>query len=358
MFNNQAMHICLDGFVGLNNASKWSSQYLTEGMLANALPDSEPLSPQLKRILNGSIDKVLYSVINQKKINETVKTVLDEFQFYEGKADYSELNPNAGRFVGIQFEMKANQDLAVVINKVSLQIDNACPDLKLYLYSDDDVAPLAVIDTPYTFSRAVQWFDTGLKLTNGNTNYYLGYYEDDLPNGAQSIRKKINYVDGSGCKSCGTNEAVRRNFATRSKYMTTQPFYIHAEHLNDRDLPDLRYISEVDNNNYGINIHATIGCDITAFLCRNKYLLGEPIALQYAIDLLNAIMTSLRDNSRLEKSKAEIAYLLNGSTDQRGGGLNYELKKMIDALSIDLSGLNKVCLPCVNKATMSYRGLR
>lgn len=359
MFDNQNIHACLDNCVTLDDAAKYSMQYINDAMLSKVFSQYEDYQTKIFHVTQGAIDKVLYAVVNKKKIAENVKSVLDDFQLYDGRADFDNKNSNLGRFVGVKFTLKANNDLSVLINKVSFQLDMPSPDLKLYLFSDD--SPTAISTTPcnYNAGRAVKWFDTDIRLSESTTNYYLGYFETDLAEGAQSIKKVLDYVGGySTCQTCGYNETTARYYQARVKYVDIQPFYIDADNLNGVELPDMTYANYVDQNNFGMNIHATVGCDITDFLCRNKSLLREPIAIQMAIDLLTAIMTSQRDNVQVEKAKSEIAYLLNGDKTQYSKGLYGQLDNAIDALSFDLSGINKVCLPCAKKPGLVYRGLR
>jgi len=42
----------------------------------------------------------------------------------------------------------------------------------------------------------------------------------------------------------------------------------------------------------------------------------------------------------------EILYEIDGDTQGRKGGLRYMLDKAIDEIQFDMTGIDKVCLPC------------
>lgn len=357
MFNNETVHSCLDNVASIEDAQKWCPSYLTYAILDAAASEDIDMGTALARVAKGAVDKVLYSVVNRKKINETVKSVLSDFQLFDGRADFESKNSNTGRFVGLMFTLRANQDLQVLIDKVAVQFDMPCPNMKLYLFSDDQPEALSVTPINYTGNRGVQWNSVKLNLSNNTTTYYLGYFETDL-GAAQSIKKKLDYVNGyAGCSTCGQNSNTNAYYQARSKYMTIQPFYVDSSYLDGIDMPIMNNMVMVDQNNFGLNLHMSAGCDISDFLCRNAALLTEPLNLQFAIDALGLIMMSTRTTAILEKAKQDIAYVLSGDKTQYNKGLNGELEKMIDALNIDLSSINEVCLPCAKKQGMRYRGL-
>lgn len=359
MFNPTEVHQCLDSLVSLDaNISKHAPTYLNSAILTNAFPIGATVNDEINKVIKGSVDKMLYTVINQKKINTLVKSIIADFKLFDGRADFDNKNANTGRFVGLRFKMHANQDLVLTLKRVSFQIDMVAPDLKLYLYSDDTPSEaLKVIETPYTANRGVQWFDV---LTNNDTNlnlpslsddetyYYLGYFETDLPESAQSIKKAMNFTEAP-CGTCQGMEQQRTWFKARTLYTEIQPFYVDAQHLNGIELPDMNNAIFVDRNNFGMNIDANIQCDISDFICQNKQLFIEPLALQSAIGLLEVIIHSERDNIELQKAQQGCIYILNGNSDNNFNGLYKTYNKMIDALDIDMSNFNKACMPCSKK---------
>lgn len=360
MFQNSIVQACLLPIVTLDgNISKHAPTYLNEDVLTKAIPTTAVFNTYIQKIISGSIDKMLYSVINQKKINTLIKSVVADFKLFDGKADYDNKNANTGRFCFLEIKAKNNEDLVMMLKRVSFQFDTACPDLKLYLYSDNSpVTALKVIPLNYTTPLAVQWFDT---LTNGDTNlnlpslsdddttYFLGYYESDLAPGTQSIKKVVNFNEMPSCSSCSSNQAQVTHYKTRVQYIDMRIGYVDAQNLDGVALPDMQHAVWVDRNNFGMNIDANIICDISEFICSNKQIFVEPLAMQVAIDLLNVIIHSERDNIDLQKAMQGAIYALNGNQDNYFMGLYKVYNKMIDALDVDISGFNKSCLSCVKK---------
>lgn len=311
------------------------------------------LSEQIELSIKSSIDKLLQAVFVRKKLNSLVKSVLDDFYLYDGRADFNNKNANNGRFVGFRISLNHLKDIAVNVGRISFQIDTPSPDLKLYVYNTSDPNPIKVIPIDYNQDRAVKWFDLeAVNLTSPDGDYIIGYYESDLPAGAQSIKKETNLVDMPYCSSC--NGRDYQLFKKRSKYMSIQPFYVDASNLNGTELWDESVEVYQERNNYGMNLLMTASCDLTDFIIRNKTLFAETLANQAAADILLAMQYSTNDNQLNQKIKAELNYALYGNKENYNKGLIADTEKSIGALSFDLSSLNPVCLPC-NETVMVGR---
>lgn len=366
MFNPTIVKNCLKTAVTLEgNIEKHAPTYLVEDILADAFPMDAEFATKVLKVIEGSIDKMLYEVLNKKKITTLVKSVIADFKLFDGRADFENKNANLGRFCFIQFTPKNNEDVVLTLKRVSFQIDMAAPDLKLYLYSDDNPnEALKVLETAYTANRGVQWFDTLTNtdaalnlppLNDDDTTYYLGYYESDLPPAAQSIKKVINFTEGPNCSSCAGNATNIQYFKTRTQYVDIKIGYVDAQNLNGIELPNMDDAIYVDKNNFGMNIDANMTCDISAFICGNKQIFIEPLAMQAAIDFLNIIVHSERDNIEMQKAAQGALFLLNGSSENNYNGLYKQYGKMIDALDIDMSSFNAACLPCSKKPSIVKR---
>lgn len=366
MFNNEIVQACLLPIVTLEgNISKHAPTYLNEDILTKAIPVAADFDAYIEKIISGSIDKMLYSVINSKKINTFVRSVIADFKLFDGRADYDNKNANTGRFCFLEIKAKNNEDLVMILKRVSFQIDTACPDLKLYLYSDNQPSQaLKVIPLDYAAGLSVQWFNTLTNadaalnlpsLSDDDTTYYLGYYETDLAPGAQSIKKVTDYTTGPCMTGCPGQERNAAYFKTRVQYINMKIGYVDAQNLNGVALPDMQNAVWVDRNNFGMNIDANIICDISEFICSNKQIFIEPLALQAAIDLLNVIIHSERDNIDLQKAQQGCLFALSGNADNFGMGLYKVYAKMIDALDVDLGGFNKACLACSKKPGIIQR---
>ncbi|GGG97330.1 hypothetical protein [Pedobacter zeae] len=316
------------------------------------------LSEQLLLSIDSSIDKLVQSVFIQKKINSLVKTIVDDFRLYDGRGDMTNKNANVGRFVGFKMMLHQGQDLVVNLPRISFQFDTECPDLKLYLYNTSQSEFVKVIPINYNQRGVVKWFDlndeNAISLgAFADGDYIIGYYEEDLAPGAQSIKKETNLVDPKLCGSC--NGADYKLFATRSNYLDLQPFYVDNANLAGTDLWNEAHEVYVEKNNFGMNIQFSVNCDLSDFICRNKIVFAEALSLQAAADILKHMQFSSLDNQQLLKLKSNINYALNGSKENYNIGLYKELSKAIDALDFDLSNLNSICLPCNERPQLGRR---
>src|SRR6188474_3217896 len=152
MFNPTTVKDCLKTAVSLEgNIEKHAPTYLVEDILTDAFPKDADFDAKVLKTIEGSIEKMLYEVINKKKLTTLVKSVIADFKLFDGRADFENKNANLGRFCFLQFTPKNNEDVVLTLKRVSFQIDMAAPDLKLYLFTDDNPnEALKVLETPYT----------------------------------------------------------------------------------------------------------------------------------------------------------------------------------------------------------------
>jgi hypothetical protein len=85
-------------------------------------------------------------------------------------------------------------------------------------------------------------------------------------------------------------------------------------------------------------------CDVSDIFCRNKYVIAKPLATQIAVCILEDMAFGTRDNQKFAKVSQLAAYALGTPKDP--GKISQELKEAIKALSFNMSGINKRCLPC------------
>lgn len=358
MFDLASVTNCLKTTVTIDgNIGKYAPTYLNQSVLTDAFPKTAVYADYLQNVINGSISKMLFEVVNKKKITTLIKSVIADFKLFDGRADFENKNANTGRFCFIEFKAKNNEDIVLMLKRISIQIDTASPNFKWYLYCDDTPnAAVKVLNVPYTLNKGVQWTDTLTNtdaslnlppLNDDDTTYYLGYYESDLPPAAQSIKKAMDFTNGPCLSGCPGQETNARYYRIRVQYVDIKIGYIDAQNLvGDLSLPDMDNAVYVDKNNFGMNIDANVTCDISNFICSNKQIFTEPLALQSAIDLLQVIIHSERDNIDLQKAQQGALFILNGNADNNFQGLYKQYDKMIAALDVDTSGFNKSCLPC------------
>jgi hypothetical protein len=110
--------------------------------------------------------------------------------------------------------------------------------------------------------------------------------------------------------------------------------------------------------NFGINCVISVECDLTPFIAEQRMIFANVIQKQVAATALRtmAMNPDVRVNrNQSNASKMDILYELDGNTNsQRPNGLGYELKKAYEALSLDTSGIDRICLTC-NNGGVKYR---
>lgn len=319
------------------------------------------ISTALSEIVDSACNKMLRKLFQIKQLNQTVKTILDDFFLFTGKADSTNLNANLNRLVGFVITPKNASDISVVLKQISLQFIGNFSNLEIHLYHSSKTTPVHTITVDsYNDNGSVKWITANkiLNYISSTTDpggcWYLVYSESNI-NAAQSLKKDTNYVVNPGCASC--DYAYYQQYTKRSKYIDVQPFYVNQGNYTNGELWDIANEIYVDNNNFGLNFSMTAQCDLSNFICRNKEHFADALAYQVGIDILNEFCSSTRNNQLADKIKSEAYFALNGDRNTMYSGLNKEYDNALKTLSFDISSINNVCLPCENKKKISYRAI-
>jgi len=348
MYNPSTVQACLTPTVTLADAYPYAPTYMDNTIIASAIPSGGDQTTILNNILTGSVTKLLGDVIRIKKLTNNVKSVIDDFSLFDGRADLNQKNSNQGRFVGMMIKLVNNSDIGVNIFKIAFEADMACPDLKIYLFNSDLNTYVSVTDFNYNTPLSVKWLTVTIPVTTNDGVYYLGYFESDLAEGASSLKKSLDYVNQPTCTSCNQNYYTQ--YMKRVKYMNIQPFSVDSNNLNGTDLFDTGKLNYTDFNNWGLNIKCTVTCDISDFICRNKSLFYDALSVRYCLDILGYILMNTRNNAVLEQVKDGIIFLRDGDATNKTQGLSVKYEEIMEALNVDLSGFNEKCLPCTKNA--------
>lgn len=318
------------------------------------------VSSRLTEIVSSACNKMLKKVFEFKQLNQTVKTILEDFFLYNGRADISNLNANLGRLVGLRFNVRDAKDIALLIKQVSLQLVGDEAQFDLYLFHSSNKQPIHTIQIQYQENGSVKWFDANKLLKYVAEEYdsggcwYLVYSEAET-NGAQSLKKEKDFVTPPDCSSC--DQAYYTNFVKRSHYVNIQPFYVNEGNYSSGELWDVNDEVYVNNNNFGLNFSMTAQCDLGNFICRNKGVFAEALAYQVAVDILGEFCNTTRNNQLADKVRSEAYFALNGDKNTMNSGLIKEYEKKIKSVSFNISDLNKNCLPCENKPKVKYSAI-
>ncbi len=181
-------------------------------------------------------------------------------------------------------------------------------------------------------------------------SFYIGYYENGLV--GQAINKGYDFATIPSCRQCNNDY---RYWSSWSNYCKIQPFEVQASDLAGIDPydptdPQPAKLWDITRNlyflvkNYGLNLDLTLKCDVTDFLCREKSLFADCLAKQVAVDILNLIAYSTRNNV-LAKQTRDLAIFELGNKENNTPGAAKRLEMSLKALSFDLSDLNEACLP-------------
>ncbi|MBD2705517.1 hypothetical protein IC229_33205 [Spirosoma sp. BT702] len=290
----------------------------------NSMADEDPLSFLIRQTLDDSVAAVVSGVVTRKLLRGEAKRLLKITPLYDGEGSISDLIQPANRFVGLRISMQ-EREFALQITKLGLQFTGPVTNLPIYIISGESGEKVLADTVSTTYSGRMQWLSVNITLA-GSTVYYIGYDEADLPSGVQAVRrsKSIGDINCGGCSP--------ENNRLWGKW---KPFYSISAVRQDNDGDPFDTIKE---QNYGINLYISVGCDFSDILIEQQLNLAEAIRQQAVVKLLNELAYSPLITTVEQQVKQNAMYALE--TTERP-----KLEKLLDALDIDLSGLSSKCLP-------------
>lgn len=307
------------------------------------------LSTFLDQTRRASVGKVLTAFAARKKLSDAGKTVLAEVKLTGQSGAYTRKVIKQGRFVGLALRATAATDVLLSIAGLGTQFTERNPNFRLYLYhSSNPTEPVAHYDVARTDRVYFEWTPLVIALPSppsGPGEYRLGYFEDDLMGQAVDLDHDFSTRPGSCCSS----DYVL--FDQYAPYVQVRGFTAAAESGTDV-LPGDGKPSYVSSSNFGLNLQLSAVCDLSAYFCRYKSVFVEALQLQLAVDLLNMMANSTRNNGVKSDVQTLALVALNDRPNGQTGLLS-ELKEAIAVLDVDLSGVSQTCLPC--KKTPGYR---
>lgn len=328
----------------------------------NKPPATEPtywtatnlISAYLRRILSQASINLFNRVFAERELYKAGKTILTDTSLYDGTGSIVNKISKHGRFVGYQITPKF-KDTIVKISSVGLQLSEAAPDFKLYLYQTSSLEHDSLTNINHTKVATFRWHElaTGIEMAFNRTDlndackYYIGYYEDDLPTTCQAIWKQDLDWRGNACTSCNTtNSFLYRRW---SNFFDIQPIYVESTWLNeDRTLwEDASKVIYLANQNWGMNFKIEVRCDVSDFICRQKMAFSNALKLQVVHDLLSEMAYSMRDNQQKGKISQMAFYALENKENHETG-IRSQLDKAVKGVNFNMSDISSVCLPCIN----------
>lgn len=304
----------------------------------------DPFSDWLEEKTKASITRSVRDFIGKKMINKTTRGLLENKALFDQAGRIEDLVTNNSMTVGFEVIPIRGRGVTATIHKIAVQGDGAGA-VTLYLYhsSSNDVIQSKVV----TLTKAgVQWVDVGWELpyigddTDAGGSWYVCYRQSGMPFNAVSKSK-----DWAATPCCGKD---RDYYVSWSRYLEIHPFRVEQ---TDSYLWDIAENIYTYDTNYGLNMIVSVECDITDFIIEQKMRFQDLIATQVAYDFIRemAYNPSFRINrTQTNFSRQELLYEIDGDTQGRDTGLRRQLRAMVDSLDIELTGMDRVCLPCVN----------
>jgi hypothetical protein len=317
--------------------------------LQNLVNKFEDFNQFLFKKRQNAIEKLTSSIMQHKNMYDNAKELVSNLKMYDGVGNWNEKILKDNRFVGYKLQLK-QPDTSIVVNQIGLQIDTTNPTFTLYFYHSSNFEPIAtrVIAHNKTNSFAYYSIDTVTLPYISDGYYIVGYYETNLS--GQAINKRQNFPP---CLSCNpTNADLYSNW---SKFVEVNTIAVNSENISV-DLTKWQDTTEIitTNTNYGLNLSFSVYCDLSTFFCNNKYLFTDILGKAIIIELLKDLAFSDRFNGT-ERRVSQMATYALGNKENNQQGLETDFEKAIKSFNVNLSGLNKLCLPCENnKFKLTY----
>lgn len=347
---------------------------LTDFYLFRALQDNQGQNPAshpeywesvdlfsewLQTKTEASILKAVETYYSTQLADRTVKNLLESKVLFDGAGRLVDTVRNTNSIVGFEVVPVRAEGVTLRIDKIGLQF-NQNGKVKIYVMHTSKPEPIRTIEADYTKNGGMQWVDTpDLYLpymsedTDAGGSWFICYSQKELPEGMQAVQKNRDWSK-EPCPSCSRTDYV--NWQAWSKYLEIHPFKTPA--------PEALQMWDVETNvytyttNYGLNLKVTMECDLTDILINQRRAFQNVIGLQMAADMIRefAYNPNFRINRMQQNfSRNELLYELDGdSTSMKKGGILYRLDKAMEALRIDTTGLNRICMPCRNEG-IRYR---
>ncbi len=219
---------------------------------------------------------------------------------------------NNGKFAGLAFELQGT-DVAAMLNNVQLLFDGAV-SFNLYLYNDLKGKIATIPVTTEANVLTVQPLGNVLNYISGTVKggkWFLGYSQNDLG----SVRA-LRYSNGTKLFPC----------------MRAQSFESELAGTDDFN----RRVYGTTRDMYGLNVEASVYCDLTNKIVQNVHLFDELQGLMMAARTIELVLSSSRisGSERIGKESLSQWYAdLKGYTNPQTGdfrtGLEHRIGKQV-----------------------------
>lgn len=315
--------------------------------------EADPFSDWLREKTEASIMKAVETFYSMNLADKTVRNLLESKVLFDGAGRLVDTVRNTGSMVGFEIVPARAEGVTLKVEKIGLQF-NGSGTVKLYLMHSSSPEPVRTIEIAYTKAGGMQWTDMpNLYLpyvsddTDAGGSWFLCYRQSELADGMQAVSKNKDWSK-EPCPTCSRREYL--NWQAWSRWLEVHPFRVADP--GDAVMWDVEDNIYTYSTNYGLNLKVTMECDLTDILVGQRRAFQNVVGLQVAADMIREF--AYNPNFRLNRmqqnfSRNELLYELDGdSTSMKKGGILYRLDKAMEAVSVDLAGLNRICLPCNN----------
>lgn len=287
----------------------------------------------LQEKTEAGIIKAVNHWLDYKLPRRSARNLLERRQLYETAAGDVHTDDNRSRLVGIELVPKRSRDLRLTIEQVGLQFTEN-QTITLYLFSSDKQAAVQTQAVNYTGAGGVQWEEVNWTV-EGYGAHYLVYHQSAIS--GQSINGAYDYFE---------RHPVSQHIPGANMVLAS-PFEADAPVSSLWDISRNGYNYD---SNFGLNLRMNVQCDYTNLLLGQKELFKTLISLHVAAVLLNEM--AYNANARLNRNQTvidqrQVLFELHGDTESpRPMGLLHQIEKAVQSVALDMSQLDKHCLPC------------
>lgn len=285
----------------------------------------------LNNLTKSAVIKVINGLLQRQRPKS--RDLLEHARLFnfENRMEAGELITNTGAFVGYEIQLYPANHLKLTLDAIGIMI-NATQSVPIYVFHSHYSDPIKSITSAISgYSGGEKWTE----LTSTNAVDLYNYYGSSYSGG--------KFYMGYRQEDLGNNQAYDREYDMSSiqhltKYFDIRPFKVDGYTGTSRfDVDSVEYTSET----WGLNFEFTTHVDLTRFFDVHKTTIANLIGLQVAVDTLQMIANSTRTNAL----KQEIRDRADQELNMQDIGLIVRLQKEMDAVDLDISGLDPIALP-------------
>ena len=322
------------------------------------------LSDFLRHLTDSGISSIVQTFLQMKQMSHETRNLLEHRTFFDGAGRIKATIQGTHKIAGFEIVPVRAMGVTAKVEKIGLQMTGATGKVAMYLFHSSQPAPVKTFTLDFTATNGgFQWFDVEDCFmpyigtdTNTGGSWYLCYSQDALPFGMEAINMSKDW-SREPCGTCNAGSVTAWRELT--KYLQISPFMatVPDGFTAAPGLWDISTNIYTHTMNYGLNCVVSVSCDLTDFIISQRGIFATALQRQVAATALRTL--ALNPDVRVNRNQSnatrdELLYELDGAPQGRPAGINYQLREAYKALSLDTSGLDRICLGC-NNGGVKYR---